>query len=77
MPSVSVPVKVSLDLSEIPEVERLHLEPGDHLVLTFPYRLDMAEAAHILERLRSSLPGVPVMILDDGAKFSVVSPDGA
>lgn len=58
------------------DVQRLHLAPGDTLVVRFGEALSMEQTerirAHIREQLRD--PGAKVLVLDGGAKMSVVSP---
>lgn len=75
VPEVTVPVRVVLDAGSLPDASRLHLEPGDRLVLSFPGEPDPEYAHDMAERL-ADWAGVPVVVLADGATVSVVSGDG-
>jgi hypothetical protein len=59
------------------DVERLHVGPGDVLVYKFPGRLTRQQADDIKAKIRAFFDAdVPVMVMDQGAKFQVISQDG-
>jgi len=61
------------ELPEITEIQRLRLNPGDTLVITFPGHLTPAVAEMIRERLRQKFPeSVTILILDQGARLAVL-----
>lgn len=61
-------------LPEVSEVKRLHLGPGDRLVVTCPAELSMYELGRLRARLREVFGhDVPVMVLDGGKDVRVVA----
>jgi hypothetical protein len=65
-------------LPEVGEVRRLHLGPGDHLVITYPVPLSQSSAIRLKERAHAVFgPDVPVLVLDCGAELAVVGPEDA
>jgi len=59
---------------ELKDVERLHLEPGDVLVLTSRLPLDDATYTKISLQLRQQFGAdVPIAILDNGLRLQVVN----
>ena len=61
-------------LIEIGEVRRLHLGPGDHLVITYPMPLPRGTVDRLKDRLHVYFgPDVPITILDSGADLTVVT----
>lgn len=65
-------------LPEAGEVRRLHLGPGDHLVITYPMRISQASADRLRDKLRAWFgPDVPIHILDSGAELTVVAEEVA
>jgi hypothetical protein len=58
----------------LPFIERLHLEPGDILVLSYPTRLTAETAYRIQEQVRTRLGAiVPVVVLDSGGRLQIVN----
>jgi hypothetical protein len=62
------------DLPEIKEVQRLHLKPGDALVVMVD-RPTMADVEHIKGRVRATLgmPDLPVLVVPTGTEVGVVT----
>jgi hypothetical protein len=61
-------------LPEVSEVKRLHLGPGDRLVVTCPAPLSAYELDRLRARLREVFgPDLPVMVLDGGKDVTVVA----
>lgn len=53
------------------DVQRLQLEPGDVVVLTYPGRLYEAARAHLAKYVSESL-GRDVLVLDSGVQIGVM-----
>jgi hypothetical protein len=60
---------------ELEDVRRLHLDPGDVLVVRLPHRPSPEEAWHLRERLADVFPGRKALILGPGADIEVLSDD--
>jgi hypothetical protein len=61
---------------EVPYIERVRLEPGDILVLTYPagVRITAEIAVALKEKLRVMFDfEVPIVILDKGGRFQVIT----
>ena len=64
------------DLPEVGEVRRLHLGPGDHLVITYPMPISDASATRLKHRAHAVFgPDVPILVLDSGAELTVAAAD--
>lgn len=67
---------MSAEVPQITDVQRLHLEPGDALVVRVDAsRIDMAAAASIKARVREVLrnPDIPVLVIGPGTEISTLS----
>jgi hypothetical protein len=62
------------ELTDVAEVERLALRPGDVLVLKFPFRLSADDADYVKEQIDAVWPDqhVKVLICDGGMDVSVL-----
>lgn len=60
-------------LPEITAVERLHLEPGDRLVVKLPDGTNREQAAQIAQAVVQIVGPVPLLLLVDGIELSVLS----
>jgi len=59
---------------EVPNIERLHLEPGDILVLTYPQKITAETADRIAAQLKDRFGAeVPVCVIDSGGRLQVVN----
>jgi hypothetical protein len=61
---------------EVPYIERVRLEPGDTLVLSYPaeVRISAETAFALREKLRAMFDfEVPIVILDKGGRFQVIT----
>lgn len=56
------------------EVRRLTLRPGDVAVIEFPRHLSPAQAERIRSVWREKFPGTEALVLDGGAKLTIVEP---
>jgi hypothetical protein len=63
-------------LPKVTEAKRLTLNPGDRLVLRFPGRLSQYVAARLVVAVPQYLgmPGLKVLVLDEGADADVLGP---
>ncbi len=57
----------------IPDVQRLRLEPGDRIVLSWAGKISHHVADALIERMEKLCVGHKVIILDGGLKMSVLS----
>jgi len=70
---LGVSTGVNQDLPEVSAVRRLHLGPGDKLVVTCPHPLSVVSAARLKSRLIEVFgPNLPFLILDGGMDVEVV-----
>jgi hypothetical protein len=54
-------------------IAKLDCKPGDTLVLTFPQRISMEQAAHLRSMLDKSIPhGVNVMALSGDVRLQII-----
>lgn len=58
-------------------VEVASLGPDDYVVFTAAHRLSDEEISELMCRVKRTMPGVKVIILDGGLRVSVIHPDGA
>jgi hypothetical protein len=59
---------------EVPTIERLRLEPGDILVLTYQQRITAETAVRIEEQLKDRFGAeIPVCVIDSGGRLQVVN----
>lgn len=63
-------------MDEISAIARVHVQPGDTLVLHTEAMLSAASLERLGQSLKKHFPTVPILILDGGTRLSVIS-DGA
>ena len=68
-------MKVYVDDEPIAEVTRVHLNPGDVVVLNSSQWLSMAQAHELAQRVGALFDGHKVLVLHDGMTLSVAEPD--
>lgn len=58
---------------EIEDIRRIEFKPGDKLVLRIKGHVSFETADKMREQFAKFAPGVPVLILEDGASLDVLS----
>jgi len=56
------------------DVQRLHLEPGDVIVVTVAWKMSASQKQRISEIITQAAPGHWVLVLDEGVKVGVMGP---
>ena len=62
----------AVDLTDVAEIERLALRPGDAIVYKHPRRLDRHDYDYVSEQLKTAFPDRKILILEDGADLAVL-----
>lgn len=57
------------------QVKRLHLRPGDRIVVKVSGHLSAVELANIERQLGQFAPGVPSIVMEEGTDMAVLGPD--
>lgn len=60
------------EMPEITRAEVLTIQPGDRLVLTYPHRVTPEMMGTLREFMERAFPGVPCVVLEEGATLQVV-----
>jgi hypothetical protein len=64
---------MSDETPQIEDIRRLHLDPGDVIVLKVQHPLTQAQADRMVQRMRAVLPGHKCLVLDHDVDLTVVS----
>lgn len=65
-------VKAILDLPEVRSVERMALNPGDTIVLTFKGRVRQQTLEIVKATMEGKFPGHKCLVLEEGADIKVI-----
>jgi len=62
-----------IELRFVGDVQKLHLAPGDALVITTERSLSSETANRLIASVQSKFPGHKVIVMSDGLKLSVAT----
>lgn len=75
VPPDAKPQELAPQVNFLGDVQRLALKPGDMLVLRTDQIISGDLAQRLREQLESAVPGHSVIVLGDGMKLGVLSPE--